>query len=175
VETLSIDVDVDPIYYINKKEYTDGFIFYYAGIEDIVADKVDAVSKPKVINRIKDVYDLYLIALHCEVSFEKVKHSQEKIYRPQREVEREEAGLRFYDFLNSIDELRDTYENRFETLRYKKQKPQFKEVYSIAKEFIKPFLDSDYLRGKAVWDTKEQEWVVSPDDFLKPSFIFQGK
>ena len=104
-------MDVDHVYYINKKEYSDGFTFYYAGIEDIVADKVDAISKPKVLNRIKDIYDLYLIALHCEVSFEKVKHSQEKIYRSQKEQEREEAGLLFHDFLHNIDELRDTYEN----------------------------------------------------------------
>ena len=176
IEILSIDVDVNPVYYVNKKEYNNNFTFYYAGIEDIVADKIDAISKPKVLNRIKDVYDLYLIATYCEVSLKRVEHSQTKIYKSQKEIEREESGLRFYDFINETAGLEYTYYNHFETLKQMSLRPNFEEVYSLAKEFTKPFIEKGYVLGKdAMWDTKEKTWVVSPDDFFKPSSVFQKK
>ena len=105
--------------------------FRFRGVvaEQILADKISAVSTDKVFRRVKDVIDLYYLSKCFAMDTEKVK-------AVMSQTGRSTAG--FDGFLNHVDELEHAYE------KFKfadgSEKPIFSNVYENVKAYISEFL-----------------------------------
>jgi hypothetical protein len=120
---------------INRPEA--GVRFYAVGnfrfrgvvVEQILADKISAISTDKVFRRVKDVIDLYYLSQCFTMDSEKVK-------AVMSQTGRSTAG--FDGFLNHVEEL----EHAYEKFRFAggSEKPIFSNVYGKVKTYISDFL-----------------------------------
>ena len=120
---------------INRPEagiryYTVGdFRFRGVVVEQILADKISAISTDKVFRRIKDIIDLYYLS-QCFIM------DSEKVKAVMSQTGRSTAG--FDGFLNHVDALEHAYEKfRFAG---RSVKPMFSNVYRNVKSYISDFL-----------------------------------
>jgi len=136
---------------------------YISGVEDILADKIDAISREKVLRRVKDLYDVFLFATNLKISYEKIKEKSALLPKNKTDLEREGLGKRFHELLTNKEELKQQYE-KLDSMRFP-SKPDFQEVYSLVTSFLKPFLDGEEVhRYKRIWNPITFEWE-SKDPF----------
>ena len=127
-------------------------------LEALVADKVDAISTERVLVRLKDVYDLYLVSKYFEIEYDKVKNYYDGIPKNERKQQMRIEGALFSAFKEKYDELHELYLQQDEII----YKPEFEKVYLGARAILKPFLTvSDEIRDShAIWSPKGQTWVI---------------
>lgn len=126
---FSMDMDVNRVS-PNLKLYEIGNIKFNGVIpEQMLADKISAISTNRIFRRSKDLIDLFYLSHVFEIDKERVL----KII--------EESGRtldNFEGFLSRKDDLIHAYE-RF-SLEGDVYKPPFDEVYDKVYEYIKPFI-----------------------------------
>ena len=105
------------------------FRFRGVVVEQILADKISAISTEKVFRRVKDVIDLYYLSQCFSMDSEKVKAVMSQTGR---------APAGFEGFLNHIDDV----EHAYEKFRFAggAEKPKFSDVYITVKTYISDFL-----------------------------------
>lgn len=126
---FTMDMDVNRPAVTTKIYEVAGFQFCGVVPTQMVADKISAVSSEKVFRRIKDVVDLYYLSKVFVFDSTAVLQTLENNGRM----------LGSFDcFLNGSDDLKHAYEKfRFTG---DVDKPQFDEVYSSVKQYIKELL-----------------------------------
>ena len=98
----------------------------------ILADKISAVSSPRIFRRIKDLVDLYYLSQVYDFDRDKLKQA---IQSSGRVLDR------FDGFLHSVPELKHAYDKfRFTG---DVSKPSFSDVYATVKTYIKPLLPKE--------------------------------
>ena len=107
----------------------ESFRFRGVVVEQILADKISAISTDKVFRRLKDVIDLYYLSQCFTID-------PEKVMAVMSQTGRRAAG--FDGFLNHVDEL----EHAYEKFRFAggSEKPMFSNVYGKVKAYISDFL-----------------------------------
>lgn len=126
---FTMDMDVNRPAAETKLYTIDGFSFRGVVVEQMLADKICAVSSGKVFRRIKDIVDLFYLSQCAAFDPNKVKHAIENAGRTLGSFD----GL-----LTKQEELRHAYEKfRFGS---SVQKPAFDDVYSKVCSFIDPFV-----------------------------------
>lgn len=126
---FTMDMDVNRPAAETKLYTIDGFSFRGVVVEQMLADKICAVSSEKVFRRIKDIVDLYYLSQCAAFDPNKVKHAIENAGRTLGSFD----GL-----LIKQEELRHAYEKfRFGS---SVQKPAFDDVYNKVCSFIDPFV-----------------------------------
>lgn len=129
---FTMDVDVNRLTVSTKIYEMEGIRFRGVSPTQMIADKVSAISTPKVFRRIKDVVDIHYISRVF------VFHTAE-VLQTLRDCGR---TLDSFDrFLNKSDELKHSYEK----FRFAGgvNKPPFEEVYEDVKAFIKDVLPKE--------------------------------
>ena len=129
-ETLfTMDIDVNRPAAPTKIYEVEGVRFCGVSPVQMIADKVETISKEKVFRRIKDVVDLYY--------FSKVfNFDSASVLQTLKNSER--TLDTFYDFIYRNDDLKHSYEKfRFAG---DVNKPPFEDVYKSVKEYIKDIL-----------------------------------
>jgi hypothetical protein len=148
---ILLDVQID-LYANPKVVVVDGKHVNITSPASIVIDKLDAISKPKVMGRPKDLYDLYILSLLFGFEYNEVaKHTDFKV-----------SGD-FEVFIESWKELEESYildENLIGENR-----PNFKDLYRRVKEFASPFIASDSLITKEIsWNVSRGTWVKQNEE-----------
>ena len=116
--------------------------------EQIIADKISAISAPVVFRRSKDLIDLYGLSRCTSFSTQEIRQIVE------------DSGHRLGDFGKLIGE-RANVEHAYERLRGVVEKPPFSEVYDQILRIIEPFVrepDRDLL-----WDPVECDYSLELD------------
>ena len=130
---FTMDVDVNRPVPPTKIYEVEGLRFCGVSPLQMIADKVAAISTEKVFRRIKDVVDLYYISKVFEFNTADVI---ETLNNSKRSLED------FSGFLCGVEELQHSYEKfRFAGGVYK---PNFEEVYSSVKAYIKDLLPKEH-------------------------------
>jgi len=140
---FSIDINVKPV--------TGDKIYYYGesrikGVlpDEIIADKLSALSGQKVFRRTKDMVDIYALT-HCvEVRSSNIFDVCEK-----KHIEIKP----FIEFHSRVSDVKHAYEK----LRgLTGVKPQFEIIYNYINDFIKPFAEKN--RTEQVWNPDTVTW-----------------
>lgn len=125
---FTMDMDVNRPAAETKLYTVDGFSFRGVVVEQMLADKICAVSSEKVFRRIKDLVDLYYLSQCASFDFAKVNQAIENSGR---------ALGSFEALFSKQDELCHAYDKfRFGS---SVQKPEFSAVYERVCAFIHPF------------------------------------
>ena len=129
---FTMDIDVNRPIVPTKMYEIEGFRFRGSSPVQMIADKVAAVSTDKVFRRIKDVVDLYYISNVFEFRIADVLQTLENSERTLGE---------FNGFIQRKEEL----EHAYEKFRFAGDvnKPQFEEVYSRVRSYIKDILPKE--------------------------------
>lgn len=122
---FTMDIDVNRPAPATKLYSIDNFCFIGATPEQIIADKLLAISSEKIFRRMKDVIDLYYLSQVCTFSKNNILQI---IHTSGRNL-----GT-FHSFLHELDKLQHAYEKFQFTADL--PKPQFWEIYSKAKTYI---------------------------------------
>lgn len=122
--------------------------------EMILADKLSVVCSHKIQRRCKDLYDIYLIALH--ESFEitdLVSEIRKKL--DSRNVHLEKVSLLDYNILSNLI-------NGYRKLKLMDM-PSFEEVCKLNLKFLLPIIEmlENNINEKYIWDCKKQSWNTS--------------
>lgn len=126
---FTMDMDVNRPAAETKLYTIDGFTFRGVVVEQMLADKICAVSSEKVFRRIKDIVDLYYLS-QC-ASFD-----PDKVVKAIKNAGRTLGS--FDGLLTKHEDLRHAYEKfRFGS---SVQKPPFEDVYSRVCSFADPFV-----------------------------------
>ncbi|MCD7847993.1 MAG: nucleotidyl transferase AbiEii/AbiGii toxin family protein [Oscillospiraceae bacterium] len=126
---FSMDIDVNRPTSATKIYEIEGFRFRGVSPSQMIADKISAISTDKIFYRIKDVIDLYYLSKVFELKYSEITEILGKSGRV--------LGT-FDGFLNRQDDLKHAYD-KFR-LTGDVYKPQFSEVYSDVKDYIRDFL-----------------------------------
>jgi hypothetical protein len=159
-DELFFTMDFDP----TKTELTEtpdgkGALFRTVKFETWCMDKLDCMSKDKIMTRIKDVYDIYLASFYFTPRFYSIL--KEKTHHHFKL--KESAPQEFFSFFkNEIAQLRAAYDG-LDTLRYMDSKPSFDEVYDRAHHFAGPFMTDLVADGDAIWVPNLMEWELTND------------
>jgi len=158
-----IDVQIDEYLYPDAKTFDDIIVAITTPVS-IAMDKMDAISKPKVIDRPKDLYDLFVISLLYDIEFQEIiSHRDFKITGD------------FETFVEEWEMIKESY-NREEILIGLEQ-PDFDTLYIRVKEFVSPFIVSKELTTKdLIWSTTKGVWCgKEPTLQLSGSSIFADR
>ena len=126
---FTMDIDVNRPEILTKIYEAEGIKFRGSVLNQMIADKVSAISTNKVFRRIKDVVDLYYYSQVFEFDREKV----------MKILGNSGRTIGDYDgFINRIDELKHSYEK----FRFSGDvtKSEFEEVYNRVKDYISDIL-----------------------------------
>jgi predicted nucleotidyltransferase component of viral defense system len=142
-EIISMDIDMRPIQ--GSRVYHYGEISVKGVfVNEILADKISAISKRMIFRRAKDIVDVYALA-HC------VTVNTAGIYDMFKNNPDREMGA-FDEFLHH----RKDVEHAFEKLRDIDKKPPFDQVYSYVGSFIRPFANKDI--APRIWNSDKLSW-----------------
>jgi len=138
---ILLDVQID--------EYTEPNTVTMYGLEiavtspvSIVIDKLDSISKPKVIDRPKDLYDIYIVSPFYEFKYQEIcSHHDFRITGD------------FETFIEEWEAIGKSYRN--EEILVSLEKPDFNDLYVRVKEFASPFIVCNELI------TQESNWIPS--------------
>lgn len=126
---FTMDMDVNRPAAETKLYTIDGFSFRGVVVEQMLADKICAVSSGKVFRRIKDIVDLYYLSQCASFDSDKVRQTIENAGRT--------LGT-FQELLSKQQELQHAYDKfRFGSSA---NKPAFDDVYSRVCSLIDPFI-----------------------------------
>lgn len=126
---FSMDIDVNRSVSSTKIYEIEGFHFRGVSPSQMIADKVSAISTDRIFYRIKDVIDLYYLSKAFDFDKSEIMRILDNNNR--------ELGS-FDGFLNRQNDLKHAYD-KFR-LTGDVNKPQFSEVYSDVKNYIKDIL-----------------------------------
>jgi len=126
---FTMDIDVNRPAVLTRIYEIAGFRFRGVSVDQMLADKVSAVSGDKVFRRIKDVVDLYYLSQVFPFHSTDVKQILKNNGR--------DLGT-FQGFLHRKDELEHAYD-KFR-LTGDVSKPSFDDVYGAVKSYIKDIL-----------------------------------
>jgi len=162
-KVILLDIQIDE--YVNPLVLTEGkFRIEVTNPISIVIDKLDAISKPKVVNRPKDLFDLYVISLLYNFRYLEIRnHSAFKI-----------SGD-FQEFIEEWETIKEYYYK--EDILIGDDLPDFDKLYIRVKEFASPFIVGEELTTQNLkWDTTKGMWLRSrkSSDFT-PSSAFTTK
>ena len=127
-------------------------------LEALVADKIDALSTERVLGRVKDIYDLYLVSKYFQIEYDKIKTYFDTIPKSGKKQEMQQNRTLFSDFKENYEALHEAYLERNDIII----KPDFEQVYLGARAMVKPFLanEEEIKDPKAIWSPKDQTWRV---------------
>lgn len=126
---FSMDIDVNRPVSSTKIYEIEGFHFRGVSPSQMIADKVSAISTDRIFYRIKDVIDLYYLSKAFDFDKSEI----------MRILDNNNKELGSFDgFLNRQNDLKHAYD-KFR-LTGDVNKPQFSEVYSDVKNYIKDIL-----------------------------------
>ena len=150
---FTIDVDIDELVLPTvDRLLPSGVVCRLSNIENICADKIDAISKPKVLRRIKDVYDIFLISNAFEPEYQDIKKC----------IDAEQGLHDFGVFLTNVAGLKTAY-SELGTLRDINRKPAFETVYIRACDFLRPFGTTNLTYPNAKWSIQCGKWIKDPN------------
>jgi len=162
-ETILLDVQIDD--YANPLTIIEGkFRLEVTHPISIVMDKLDAISKPKAVNRPKDLFDLYVVSLLYDFHYTEIRnHSDFKI-----------AGD-FQAFIEEWESIRDSYLTT--DILIGDDLPDFDKLYIRVKEFASPFIVGVELTTQNLkWDTTKGVWAINGKSLgLTPSHVFANR
>lgn len=128
---FTMDMDVNRPAAETRLYTIDGLSFRGVVVEQMLADKISAISSEKIFRRIKDVVDLYYLSQCTVLDTDKVNLAMKNAGRV--------LGT-FDGFLSYPEDLRHAYKKfRFGS---SVQKPVFDEIYCEVRDFIQPFLEN---------------------------------
>lgn len=130
-----MDMDVNRPSYMSCVYEIGEFVFRGAVVEQMIADKLGALSGDKIFRRSKDLLDMYYISKVCELDVAKVNDALDKMGR--------ELGT-FDGLVNRVDELRHAYD-RFK-VDEDVEKPDFDTAFGAVIKYIEPFMDLGVMR-----------------------------
>ena len=144
-EAMSVDIDMGPA--LTGRTYQLGDTMIQGVTADnIIADKISALSTDKAFRRAKDLLDLY--AFSSCLSIESLN------IRTLWKLEHREIGL-FNAFGPRLAELRHAYEK----LGRVEPKPDFRDVFERLKTFLAPFIEGNV--APLVWDPAQAVWSTA--------------
>lgn len=145
-EIASMDIDVKPS--LGEKKYFIGEACIKGVLADeILMDKISALSGRMPFRRTKDMVDIYALT-HC------VEVKTRNIFRAF-----ENAGRVCGDFSSFVTRTEDM-KHSYEKLNIVRGKPSFDEISDYLGKFLKPFLQNDSVADKT-WNCRTQEWTNS--------------
>ena len=127
-----MDMDVNRLSYMSCVYEIGGFVFRGAVVEQMIADKISALSGDKIFRRAKDLLDMYYISQVCELDVNKVAEALTVMNR--------ELGS-FDGLVTRVDDLRHAYDKV--KVDDDVEKPEFDRVYKAVVEYIDPFMAGD--------------------------------
>lgn len=130
-----MDMDVNRPSYMSRIYEIGEFVFRGAVVEQMIADKLSALSGDKIFRRSKDLLDMYYISKVCELDVAKVNDALIKMGR--------ELGA-FDGLVNRVDELRHAYD-KFK-VDGDVEKPDFDTAFGAVIKYIEPFMDLGVMR-----------------------------
>lgn len=123
----SMDLSVKANPYSVAYSYVDGIYFNGQSIYKTLADKISVVTSRKIVRRIKDMLDIYIISYMFNGSYN-------DIVRVMKESGREIGGAdTLYGCIKELEHAYDVYKNSAKVLR-------FDEVYTLCCRFTEPFI-----------------------------------
>lgn len=131
---FTMDMDVNRPVQPTKIYEVAGLRFRGVSPDQMLADKIFAISTGKVFRRIKDVVDLYYLSQVFEFDLNRL---QKTLSNSGKMLED------FHGFLHGIDDLRHAYEKFRFTGGV--NKPPFDEVYAKVKAYLKDVLPMDVV------------------------------
>ena len=132
---FTIDMDVNRPVQPTQIYEVAGLRFCGVSPDQMLADKISAISTGKVFRRIKDVVDLYYLSQVFELDLNRL---QQTLGDSGKMLED------FYGFLHGTEELRHAYEKfRFTGGA---NKPPFEEVYAKVKAYLREVLPAEQCR-----------------------------
>ena len=126
-----MDIDVNRPTYASCVYEMGSFVFRGAVVEQMLADKICAVSGDKIFRRAKDVLDLYYLSKVCELDYSKVWEALSAMKKSPES---------FGGFLDRKEDLRHAYD-KFR-VDDDVEKPDFDTVYNAVLEYIEPFVSA---------------------------------
>lgn len=143
-EIASMDIDVKPS--LGEKKYFIGETSIKGVLADeILMDKISALSGHKPFRRTKDMIDIYALT-HCvEVNTKNIFMAFEKAGRLCGD---------FDFFVSRPEDMKHSYEK----LNIVKGKPSFEEINNYLMKFLEPFLKNNSKIEK-LWDSQMQKWT----------------
>jgi hypothetical protein len=142
---LSMTIDIDMRSAVESRTYIYGNVTFQGVTPDnVIADKISAVSSDKVFRRAKDLIDIYALA-HCVVL---------KTDNIRSIWERESRAIGdFNAFVNRREEVRHSYEK----LRRINKKPEFVVIYDYLVKFLTPFFVKNTTA--LTWGNGKNDWA----------------
>ena len=145
---FSMDVSMRPVY--DVKTYYHGDIAIKGVLPDeVLADKISAMSTKAIYRRMKDVVDVYALS-HC------VELHSQTIFNIN-EAKGNKMGT-FHEFCSCKPEVQHAYER----LKNVTGKLDFEDIYTYAEKFIQPFLENSPVNKR--WNSVAQSWDDLPMD-----------
>lgn len=141
---VNIDIDVRPLENGAIKYWYGEYSFSGATVEEVVCDKILAISSDKVFRRCKDIVDLYMLSECTSVDIGRINEIAEKKNR--------EIGN-----FDAVKSRKDDLEHAYNKLSGVKNKPPFQAIYERLLQFVTAFETTGDNQYK--WDctTKEME------------------
>lgn len=131
---FTMDMDVNRPVQPTQIYEVAGLRFRGISPDQMLADKISAISTGKVFQRIKDVVDLYYLSQVFELDLNRL---QQTLSNSGKMLED------FHGFLHGTEELRHAYEKFRFTGGV--NKPPFDEVYAKVKAYLKDVLPADVI------------------------------
>ena len=162
-EVILLDIQIDE--YNNPLTIMEGkFRIKVTQPISIAMDKLDAISKPKVVDRPKDLFDLYVVSLLYDFRYTEIRnHSDFKI-----------SGD-FQEFIEEWESMRGSYHTT--DILIGDDLPDFDKLYIRVKEFASPFIvEGELTTQNLKWDTTKGVWSSNGKTLgLSPSLVFADR
>ena len=123
-----------------------GISFIGASANKIFVDKLAVISGEAVLERIKDVYDMYLLS-----------HLNGFVFSILQKI-KEQTKRKYYEFDGFLHE-KNIMEQQYETLRDVINPPTFNVVYGRVRDFCMPFIINPDVPD-CEWYVAEQKWIA---------------
>ena len=136
---------------VDVRKYESGYAEYYYGNtifhgvtpDQIICDKISAISSARVFRRTKDLVDLYALSQCVSTTAEKIGETAHN-------------NGRVFGSFAELMERKDDVKHSYEKLKGVTNKPPFDDVYSHIIKFVEPFAGG-VLDKK--WEPDSEMWV----------------
>ena len=132
---FTMDMDVNRPVQPTRIYEVAGLRFRGVSPDQMLADKISAISTGKVFRRIKDVVDLFYLSQVFELDLNRLLQTLSNSGKTMED---------FHDFLHGTEDLRHAYEKFRFTGGV--NKPPFEEVYAKVKTYLKNVLPTNQYR-----------------------------
>ena len=172
-EFSMIDIDWDEPQELSESSLPTGDKIKLTSLYNVCSDKIQTISSPNVMYRVKDIYDLYLLAKNAEFDYRLLNYFLTNKYWPAKLKERWEIDEHFEEFIENEPELEQLYNTRLTSFFNSAAKPEWDDVFILARAMIKPFKATELNSDDGIWLPKNKEWMPrKPDPKLHPDVYF---